>query len=114
MYEHRDQPPISATEFRRRMFRHLGWALALIAISLLIGTLGHMHFEEFGWQKAFLASCVLLAGLGLAALPDSTAGQLFVSFYALYAGFIFLVTSGIVIAPLLHRLLHHFHWVERE
>lgn len=114
MYERRNQPPISPSQFRLRMLRHLGWALALLAVSLLIGTAGQVYLEGFGWQKAFLSSCVLLAGLGLAVLPESEAGQLFVSFYALYAGFIFLVTSSILIAPLLHRLLHHFHWTDRE
>jgi hypothetical protein len=36
-------------------------------------------------------------------------GKLFASFYALYSGIIFLVTVGIIMAPLYHRFLHRFH-----
>ena len=39
----------------------------------------------------------------------SAAGKLFASFYALYAGIVFLVVVGLKAALVLHRFLHHFH-----
>lgn len=36
-------------------------------------------------------------------------GKLFASFYALYSGVAFLATASILIAPLMHRLLHRSH-----
>lgn len=30
--------------------------------------------------------------------------------YALYAGLVFLVATGIVLAPAFHRRRHKFHW----
>jgi hypothetical protein len=33
--------------------------------------------------------------------------------YAPYAGLVFLVTAAIVFAPILHRILHRFHWSEK-
>jgi hypothetical protein len=36
-------------------------------------------------------------------------GKLFASFYALYSGIVFLVSVGVIVAPLYHRFLHRFH-----
>ncbi|MGB5492002.1 MAG: hypothetical protein WBM76_14340 [Woeseiaceae bacterium] len=37
------------------------------------------------------------------------AGKLFAAGYALYSGLLFLVTVGVVLAPMIHRMLHRFH-----
>jgi len=39
----------------------------------------------------------------------STTGKLFAAAYALFSGVVFLVAAGVLVAPLLHRVLHHFH-----
>jgi hypothetical protein len=39
----------------------------------------------------------------------TTSGKLFASFYAIYCGVIFLVVAGILLAPIIHRFIHHFH-----
>ncbi len=46
--------------------------------------------------------------------PQTVAGKLFAGFYALYAGLVFIVTAGLLFAPVLHRLLHRFHWDSRS
>ena len=40
---------------------------------------------------------------------ETASAKLFASFYALFSGVIFLTAVGVVFAPMLHRLLHHFH-----
>lgn len=44
--------------------------------------------------------------------PQTSGGKLFAGLYALYAGMVFLVVAGIVLAPVVHRVLHTFHWDE--
>lgn len=112
MYEKFSQKPIPRKQFSLRVFRHLLLAGLILIASLLVGTLGFVHYAQLGWQSAFLNSSLLLSGIGLGHFPDATSGQLFVSIYALYAGLVYLVTSGIILAPVVHRLLHHFHWSE--
>ena len=56
---------------------------------------------------------MLLGGMGPVDPPHSAAGKLFAGFYALYAGLVFLVTAALLFSPLLHRLLHRFHWDEK-
>jgi len=42
------------------------------------------------------------------------AGKLFAGCYALYAGLIFIFTAGIILAPLVHRMLHLLHCEGRK
>lgn len=114
MYEKLTEKPISRKQFGLRVALHATFALLVLVLSLLVGTWGYAHFSHMSWQEAFLNASLLLSGIGLADFPDSSGGQLFVSAYALYAGLIYLVLSGILIAPILHRLLHHFHWTENQ
>lgn len=48
----------------------------------------------------------------LSQMPQEPGSQLFASAYALLCGFVFVAVSGIVIVPILHRMLHYFHWEE--
>jgi hypothetical protein len=38
----------------------------------------------------------------------------FAGLYALYAGLVFLVTAGLLFAPMIHRLLHRFQWEQSD
>jgi len=75
---------------------------------------GYVTFENLAWIDAFLNTSMLLGGMGPVNLPHTDAGKLFEAFYALYAGLVFLVTVGLVFAPILHRVLHRFHWDEKS
>ena len=45
--------------------------------------------------------------------PQTESGKIFAGFYALFAGLVLLVAAGVVMTPLIHRLLHHFHFEEK-
>lgn len=110
MYERRHQRPVSRSVFFVRLARHAGLALALVLGSLGIGMAGYMYFERLTWSDAFLHATTLLSGMGLAQTPVGTGTKVFVGMYALYSGLVFVVASGIVFAPIVHRFLHKFHW----
>ena len=109
MYEHRTSPLLSRKVFRRRMARHGGFALAVVAASLAIGILGYHVLEGFAWIDALLNASMILGGMGPVDRVQTAAGKIFASFYALYSGLIVLVVAGVLFAPLLHRFLHRFH-----
>ena len=92
------------------MLWHFAVATALVLGSLLIGMAGYAHYEGLAWRDAFLNAAMLLGGMGPVEVPRTEGGKLFAGLYALYAGLVFLVAVGIVLAPLVHRLLHKFHW----
>ncbi len=112
MYEHRGTRPLSTRRFLRRLAGHLAVACGLVAVSLLLGMAGYSHFERLEWRDAFLNSAMLLGGMGPVDAPRTAGGKIFAGVYALYCGLVFLVAVGIVFAPLLHRLLHRFHWID--
>ena len=71
-----------------------------------------MYFESLPWRDAFLNAAMLLGGMGPVDAPKTNGGKVFAGLYALYAGLLILITAGVVLAPVLHRLLHKFHWAQ--
>lgn len=112
MYEPKFHAPIPQTLFIRRVALHALAAIALLILSLAIGMVGYMHYESLPWQDAFLNTAMLIGGMGPVDAPKTNGGKLFAGLYALYAGLIFLVTVGLVLTPVVHRLMHKFHWEE--
>ena len=115
IYEHRGQPPLSRGQFARRIARHVGAAALLVAASIAAGTAGYHWLGEVAWIDAFLNACMLLGGMGPIGELRTNAGKLFASLFALYAGLVFLVCGAVLLTPILHRVLHKFHWdADRE
>lgn len=112
MYERRSQKPLSKHHFAQRFLLHGLVATALVAVSLLAGMIGYHMTEGLGWLDAFLNAAMLLGGMGPIDTPKTEGGKLFAGLYALYAGLIFLLAAGVMIAPVFHRMLHVFHWQE--
>jgi hypothetical protein len=113
MYERRTEQPLSPRQFARRMSLHAAFAFALVLASLAIGMAGYRYFEHLPWRDAFLNSAMLLGGMGPVDNPKTDGGKLFAGCYALYAGLVFLVSVGVALAPVVHRLLHRFHWNQK-
>ncbi|MEJ7810051.1 MAG: hypothetical protein WKG32_06475 [Gemmatimonadaceae bacterium] len=112
MYERRNDPPLSRGAFLRRLAAHAAVGALLLAGSLALGMAGYMAYEHLGARLAFLNAAMLLGGMGPVTLPRTPAGQLFAGVFALYAGLVFLILTALLLTPLLHRLLHRFHWAE--
>lgn len=109
-YERRDRPLLPRPAYRRRLFVHFFVAFGFIAGSLAFGMAGYAWFEHLGWIDAFLNAAMILGGMGPVDMPHTDSGKLFAGLYALYSGLAVLVTAGIIFAPVLHRLMHRFHW----
>jgi hypothetical protein len=110
MYESKKQPPIARSQFAIRMLNHLLATICLLFLSLLLGILGYVLFEHLSLIDAFLNASMLLGGMGPVDMPVTNAGKLFAGFYALYAGLVFIVSAALIFTPVLHRVLHRFHW----
>jgi hypothetical protein len=110
MYESHDQPPLTRRAFARRMLRHGGVVGLLVGASVLLGTAGYHWLAGASWLDAFLNACMLLGGMGPVGDIATTAGKLFAALCALYAGLVFLISAGILITPIVHRVIHSMHW----
>jgi hypothetical protein len=108
-YEHRSQPIAPARVFLLRLGRNVAVALAWIGISLVLGMIGYVAFEQLDWLEAYDHAAMILSGMGPYREPVSVAGKIFEGTYALYAGLVVVGTSGLILAPVFHRVLHGFH-----
>jgi hypothetical protein len=108
-YERRDEPIASMSSFLGRLFRSFLATLMIVGVSLAIGTIGYSYFLDMPWIDGLINASMILTGMGPVDKMESTPGKLFATFYALYSGLAFLTMVAIIIAPVYHRFLHHFH-----
>jgi len=109
-YEGRRERPLSHAQFARRMMRHGGYAALVVGGSLALGVAGYVGFAHQSFVDALLNAAMLLGGMGPVGPIEGTAAKLFAAGFALYAGLVFLVVAGLLLAPVFHRVLHRFHW----
>ncbi len=112
-YEHRSSPMASHTTFFGRLFANIVFALMLIAASLAVGIAGYRATEGMDWLDAYLNASMLLGGMGPVSPLHTEGGKLFAGSYALFCGLVVVITTGVILAPILHRVLHALH-VEAE
>jgi len=108
-FESKKEPLLSRAKFAERMGRNFGVASALVAVSLVGGMLGYHLTEGMDWVDAFANAAMILCGMGPLEPLKTTAEKLFAGFYALYSGLVLVLASGVVLAPVVHRMLHRFH-----
>ena len=113
MSESKTEKPVPRSHFARRLAQHVAVALVLLAVSLAGGMIGYVQLEGMSWLDAFLNAAMLLGGMGPVNPPLTPGGKLFAGLYALYAGLVFIVTAALIFTPIVHRVMHNFHWDEK-
>jgi hypothetical protein len=107
------QEPVAKAVAPHQFWRHLArqglWAALLVGVSLVGGTLGFHAFGHQLWIDALLNAAMLLGGMGPVGDLGPTSGKLFAAGFALYAGLVFLLVAGLLVAPVFHRVLRRFH-----
>jgi hypothetical protein len=113
MYEPKRTPLLPRKRFAKRMALHIGAGLGLLFLSLAMGMEGYRRYEHLAWRDAFLNAAMLMGGMGPVDAPRTDDGKLFAGAYALYAGLVFLVAAGLGFAPIVHRVMHKFHFEDK-
>jgi hypothetical protein len=114
VFEHHHQPLLSRRKFVARLLRNTAIAFAMLAVALGIGVVGFLLTSgDHSFINAFLQASMLLGGMGpVGDLTKAGVGRnakVFASLYALFSGVVFLVSVGVLLAPVIHRLMHRFH-----
>jgi hypothetical protein len=104
--ENKKQRVLPLSHFFKRLGRFTLFALLLIVISAMIGTIGYHELAKLNWLDSFYMACMILTGMGPVAEMKSNGAKLFSSIYALYSGVAFLSITAVFFAPIIHRLLH--------
>ena len=106
MYEHKRHQLLPWPRFIKRASRHLLVGIVIVAVAVVVGTLGYHTAGHLGWVDSFLNASMILSGMGPVDHMNTTAGKLFAAFYALFSGVVFIGVMGVVLAPWAHRMLH--------
>jgi hypothetical protein len=109
MFEHHSHPLLPRHQYLLRLAISFLGGLVVIFLSLIVGMAGYHGYEGMTWLDAFVNAAMILSGMGPLAQPQTSGGKLFAGLYALYSGFVVVLVSGIVFAPIVHRMLHRFH-----
>jgi hypothetical protein len=52
---------------------------------------------------------MILSGMGPLGDLKTSPGKIFAGCYALYSGLVLIFATGLILAPLFHRVMHRFH-----
>jgi hypothetical protein len=111
VFEHHRQPLLPRDRFVARLVKNAALALVMLVAAMGVGIAGFLLTGTRGLVNAFLQASMLLGGMGpvgdLQSAGDTA--KIFASLYALFAGVVFLVSVGVLLAPVIHRLMHRFH-----
>lgn len=114
MFERRHEKLAPVSVFVKRLIGSLAMALGLIAVVLMIGLAGYHYLAGFRLVDSLLEASMLLGGMGPVNQLPNDAAKIFASAYALFSGLIFIAVMGLVLSPVVHRILHKFHVDEKD
>jgi TRAP-type C4-dicarboxylate transport system permease small subunit len=110
---HHDQlAPVSV--FVKRVIGSVAMALGLIGLVLCIGIAGYHFIAGYNLVDSLLEASMILGGMGPVKELPSDGAKVFASAYALFSGLIFIAVMGLVLSPVVHRVLHKFHVDEKD
>lgn len=108
-FERRGQAVASRGRFIARMAIAIGlWSILTLG-GLAVGIAGYAGFEGMSFVDAYVNAAMILSGMGPIGELKTTAGKVFAGSYAILSGLIIVIATGFVLAPIFHRILHHFH-----
>jgi hypothetical protein len=111
-FESKNQALLPRPEFAQRVARNFAVASALVGVSLWGGMLGYHLTEGMDWIDAFANAAMILSGMGPLEPLKTSGGKVFAGMYALYSGLVLVLASGVILAPIVHRMIHRFHLEE--
>jgi hypothetical protein len=109
MLERKHERLLPVGQFAWRVVRFAGIAGLLILFALGIGIAGYHWIAGLSLIDALLNASMILAGMGPVGELNGTSAKFFASAYALFSGLVFISVAGVLLTPLVHRILHHFH-----
>jgi hypothetical protein len=114
MFEHHRQPLATMPAFLRRMLACFAVSQCVAVAALSIGMLGYHQIAGLNWIDSFENAAMILGGMGPVDQMATTPAKLFAGLYAIFCGLVFISVMGIVLAPVLHRVMHRLHLADED
>jgi hypothetical protein len=91
------------------MLKAIGLWLILAVVGLTLGIAGYATSEGMSMADSYVNAAMILSGMGPMGTLKTTAGKMFAGSFAIFSGLLIVIATGFVLAPIFHRVLHHFH-----
>ena len=110
-YEHMHEPLAPPAVFKQRVLASSALTAVVLVVSLLLGMAGyHWLVGVRKWVDCLYCASMIMGGMGpVPPEPTTDTGKIFASAYAIYSGVMLLASVGLLLSPVLHRLLHSLH-----
>ena len=109
MFERKHQKVAPFSVFVKRMGMAVALSLGLMVPALVLGIAGYHWIDDLDWIDSLVEASMILGGMGPVNPLRNDAAKIFASGYALFSGLIFIGVMGIILTPLVHRIVHKFH-----
>ena len=109
MFEGRRDKLAPFPVFLKRLAAWVAISIGIVLVVLLIGVAGYHWLGGLDWVDSLLEASMILGGMGPVNPLKTTAVKLFASGYALFSGLVFIAIMGMLLTPVIHRMLHKFH-----
>ena len=85
MFEKKHEPLLPPADFVFRLDRSFNVTLLIVAVSLLMGSVGYRHFAQLSWIDSLLNAAMILTGMGPVDHMPTSAGKLFSTICAFFS-----------------------------
>lgn len=113
-FERRNEKLAPRSVFVKRQIISLAIGLTILGCALFIGIAGYHWIAGIDWIDSLLEASMILGGMGPVNPLKTSAAKVFASIYALFSGVVFIALMGIILSPLVHRMLHKFHLDDKD
>ena len=97
---------ISRRAFAVRLVKHFVLTLVILGVWLGAGVAGYAWFAHLKPVDAFLNAAMIAGGMGPVDILTDDSAKIFAGIYAIVSGVVIIGAAGVVLAPILHRILH--------
>ena len=114
IFERRHEKLAPVGVFAKRLGVFVGVALCMIGVALGIGVAGYHYLAGLGLVDSLLEASMILGGMGPVNPLQTDAAKIFASLYALFSGLVLIGVMGVILSPIVHRIMHKFHVDEED
>lgn len=108
-FEQQNENFLTNRQFAGRMVRFVVLSITIELALILIGSLGFHYIGGLNWLNGALNSTMIITGNGPAFKPLTEGTKIFQIIFTLIGVIGFILILSVMLAPVLHRVLHHFN-----
>lgn len=108
-FEQQHEKLITSRQFAGRMIKFVVLGITIEISVILIGCLGYHFIGGLSWLNGALNATMVITGNGPVFQPQTDGAKIFQIIFSLSGVIVFILILSVMLAPVLHRVLHRFN-----